>query len=72
MMSTNKKEGECMFEAYHDILTPVEVSKVLGVCKKTVYQLLHDGDLNSIRIGRRILVPKIFLQDYIQKYRKKT
>jgi excisionase family DNA binding protein len=34
-----------------------QAAQKLGLDKKTVYDAIHDGDLPSIKVGRRILVP---------------
>lgn len=59
-----------MFEKYPDILTPMQVCKALSLGRNSVYNLIHSGQLKSITIGRRILVPKLFLIDFIDSYRK--
>jgi excisionase family DNA binding protein len=43
-----------------------QVSELLGVSTKTVYKLLRDGELNSLKIGREFKVPKLFLMFYLK------
>ena len=38
-------------------LTQTEVSEVLGVDRRTVARAVTDGQLPSIRVGRRVLIP---------------
>ena len=40
------------------MLTPVETAKLLRIGRGTVYEQIRLGVIPSIRIGRRILVPK--------------
>lgn len=49
-----------------DVLTPVEVAGVLKLGRTTTYELLRTGAINSIKIGRKIIVPKKFLEDFIE------
>ena len=37
--------------------TPMEISRLLGQPKSTVYDWLNSGALTSVKIGRRRLVP---------------
>lgn len=38
-------------------LTVVEVATVLRISKMTVYRMLHDGTLESVRVGRGYRIP---------------
>lgn len=60
-----------MFENYKDILTPSEVSEALGIGRNSIYKFLKDGAISSIRVGRRIIIPKIYLFDFIEINRVK-
>jgi len=40
------------------VLTPIETAKLLRIGKGTVYEQIRLGIIPSIRMGRRILVPK--------------
>lgn len=39
-----------------------EAAKVLGIGKSAAYAAVHNGELPSIRIGRRLLVPTTALR----------
>src|SRR3982074_1890649 len=43
-----------------------EIQEKLSVSRSTVYQLLNDGQLPSVRIGRRRLVTAAALNAYIE------
>ena len=47
-------------------LTYRETGASLGVCERTVWGLVRDGELPAIRIGRSVRVPVKGLQDYVQ------
>ncbi len=58
-----------MFDTYKDVLTVDEVCTALHIGKNSVYKLLQIGALQSIKIGRKYIIPKIFLIDFISKFR---
>ncbi len=35
-----------------------DTAKALGCCKRTVYKLIEGGDLRTVHIGRRQLIPR--------------
>jgi excisionase family DNA binding protein len=39
-----------------------EAGKILGVCRNTAYALAKSGELPTIRLGRRLLVPHAALE----------
>lgn len=41
--------------------TVEEAAKILGIGRASAYEAVHRGDIPSIRIGDRILVPKAAL-----------
>lgn len=49
------------------LLDAAEVSKILGVPTKSVYQIVSDGHLPSVRIGRRIRFRPTDVQAFIAK-----
>jgi len=51
---------------YPDILDVSQVSTILGVSTKTVYRLLNEGSLASLKIGRAFKVPKLYVLQYIK------
>lgn len=40
------------------LLTILEVAEILRVSKHTVYRLVHEGDLEAIRVGRAFRIPQ--------------
>ncbi|MDR1409371.1 MAG: helix-turn-helix domain-containing protein [Oscillospiraceae bacterium] len=48
-----------------DLLTVNDLSGVLGVSTKTCYQLLHEGKIKHIKIGRFFRIPKLNLLKYL-------
>ncbi|MFR6185280.1 MAG: helix-turn-helix domain-containing protein [Lawsonibacter sp.] len=49
------------YKSYEDLplfLNAETVSKVLGIAPSSAYELLHEQNFPSLRIGNRIVVPK--------------
>ena len=44
-----------------------EVSELLGISKSFVYQLVGEGELPAIRLGKRILFTKERIVEYIER-----
>jgi len=57
-----------VFKEYPDILDVKQVSKLLGVSTKTVYRLLRDGTLDSLKIGREFKIPKVNVMKYVKVF----
>ena len=51
------------------------VAKVLGVSISSAYELMHEKDFPSVRIGKRFIVPredlKVWIENYIERKSKK-
>jgi excisionase family DNA binding protein len=47
-----------MLENYKDVLEVREVSEVLRLGKNKTYKLIRSGQIPSIKLGAKILVPK--------------
>ena len=57
-----------VFKDYPDILDVKQVSTLLGVSTKTVYRLLREGTLDSLKIGREFRVPKVNVMKYVKVF----
>lgn len=44
-----------------DVLTPDEVKDYLKIGRNTVYRMLREGEIPSVRIGKLYRVPKMML-----------
>lgn len=47
---------------FGDVLTVLEAAKVLRVSRNAMYEAVHRKDVASIRVGRRLLIPRAALQ----------
>jgi excisionase family DNA binding protein len=48
-----------------------EVAELLGVHPQTVRRLIHEGRLESIRVGGRLFVPRAALDELVARQRRK-
>lgn len=58
-----------MLKDYPDVLTVKQVAQVLGICENSAYQLIRDKAIGSRRVGRKIIVPKSCVHDYLNSAR---
>ena len=58
-----------VFKEYPDVLNVKQVSTLLGVSTKTVYRLLREGIIDSLKIGREFRVPKVAIMKYTKIFK---
>ena len=58
-----------MLNNYPDVLTIADLTVILRRGRNTVYQLLQKGEIHSRRVGRKYLIPKKCVIDYLEKIR---
>ena len=44
-----------------------DAARVLGLGRDTAYQLVREGRLRAVRVGRRVLVPRAELEAFIAR-----
>lgn len=54
-----------MFENYKDIVNITELCEMLDIGKNKAYELINDGEIKSVRIGRVHKIPKRYVIEYI-------
>jgi len=62
-----------VYKSYEELpllLNVKEVAQLLGVSDSSVYELIAEEDFPSLRIGKRIVVPKEELQKWITAHTK--
>ncbi len=65
---------ESIFKNYEELplfLNADLVGKVLGVSISSAYELMHEKDFPSIRIGNRLIVPKDKFIEWVNKQTKR-
>lgn len=59
-------QAPAMLADLPDVMTVPQVAEVLGVCTKTVYKLISDGELRHLQVGQRnFRVTKLELLRYL-------
>ena len=58
-----------MFENYPDVVNVAQLQKMLSIGRNTVYTLLKENKIASIRIGRIHKIPKVNIIKYLQEKR---
>ena len=56
-----------MFDSYPDVVSVEEIQQMLRIGKNAVYQLLKDGAIKSIKVGKRYVVPKKYIIEFLMK-----
>ncbi len=54
------------YEEMPDILTVDEAAELLRLSRSSTYEAIHERVIPSVRIGRRILIPKSGLRRFIE------
>lgn len=58
-----------MLNSYGDTMSVNEVAEALGICEKSVYRLLHEHALGCCRIGKKYLIPKCCVAEFLNSAR---
>ena len=61
----NERLYYSMFVGEPEVLTVPDVIRLLRLGKNSVYQLIKDGRIGSIKQGKKIIVPKVCLVAYL-------
>ncbi|MGN0462197.1 MAG: helix-turn-helix domain-containing protein [Ruminococcus sp.] len=52
---------------YPDVLTVKDVQDILHLGRNSVYKMLENGEIKTIRAGKKYIIPKIYLVQFILK-----
>lgn len=58
-----------MFNQYPDVLTVQQVAEALRIGRGAAYKLVNEKIIGSVRIGKKIRIPKQCLIEYVQSAR---
>ena len=47
-----------LFKEYNDVVTIEDIMKMLHLGRTTVYEMLKNGTIYSVKIGKKYIVPK--------------
>ena len=69
IMIKNKTGGnETMLDQYEDLMTVQDIQEVLHIGKNRAYELLRDGTISSIRLGKSWKVPKEAVISFLRSW----
>ena len=54
-----------LFSEYKDVVKVDDVMKMLGIGKNTVYDLLRNKKIKSIQLGKKYIIPKKCVIEFI-------
>lgn len=57
---------ELQFGNYPDVVTPEDIQKMLRIGRNSVYDLLKQGKIKSLRVGKKYLIPKTSVINFLQ------
>lgn len=64
-----KNYFEYIYEDFPDTLTSYDASIMTGLSRKTVLELLKQGDIQALNIGSKYVIPKIYLLNFVSSPR---
>lgn len=56
-----------MFIGYPDVVTPEDLQVMLNVGRNTVYAILKEGQIKTIKVGKKYIIPKQNVIDFLLK-----
>lgn len=54
-----------IFKDYPDVLTPGDLQKILRIGRNSTYKLLNENRIETIKIGKKYIIPKINVINYL-------
>ena len=69
-MDASMPESEAKFDATDPLLVTAEQAATsLSICRTKIYELLRNGELESVRIGTSRRIPAAALAEYVERLR---
>ena len=63
-----KKSNIKTFEELPYFINAQELADILGIAISSCYELMHEKDFPSIRIGKRLVVPRDKFIEWVEKH----
>lgn len=71
-MTNNQTEQSAeMFKDYPDIITIIDLQAMLHIGRNAAYKLLQDNSIVSIRVGKKYIIPKASVANFVTEGMKK-
>ena len=65
-----KELYQMMFPDYPDIVTVKQLREMLGVSRALAYKLISDGEIQAVKIGTSLKIPKVSVINYVTEEKK--
>ena len=56
-----------MYSDYPDVVSISELQSMLRIGRNTAYTLLKSGEIQSIKVGKRYIIPKTSVIDFLAR-----
>lgn len=56
-----------MFNEYQDVVTVEDLQKMLHIGRSAAYELLKNGKIKTLKIGKKYIIPKSSVIDFLNK-----
>lgn len=54
-----------------DILTVMEAAEISRIGRTMMYKFVKNGQIKHLKIGKKILIPRVYLQDFLANHVEK-
>jgi excisionase family DNA binding protein len=70
LIESNREEDEQVDDQRHEYLKVPEVAEVLRIARSRAYELVGEGEIPSVRIGRSVRVSRKELERWLEEQRQ--
>ena len=67
-----KELYQMMFPDYPDIVTVKQLQEMLGVSRALAYKLISDGEIQAVKIGTSLKIPKVSVINFVTEEKKEV
>ena len=67
-----KELYQMMFPDYPDIVTVKQLREMIGVSRALAYKLISDGEIQAVKIGTSLKIPKVSVINYVTEEKKEV
>lgn len=67
-----KELYQMMFPDYPDIVTVKQLCEMLGVSRALAYKLISDDEIQAVKIGTSLKIPKVSVINYVTEEKKEV
>ena len=67
-----KELYKMMFPEYPDIVTVAQLRQMLGISRQLAYDLINDDEIQAVKIGTSLKIPKVSVINYVTEEKKEV